>query len=269
MSSLQNVPTSENEHQVTPTVAPAARVTPGVASTAYDDAVSTMIENVRIATHRRQDSYHFPWLRPGYMMQFHEVERAVLRLVARNTEGSLRGLKILDIGCGSGGWLREFIKWGAEPESLYGIDAIEDRVANARRLTPAGVTLICGSAANLEFDNKAFDLVMMFECLCMMTDETMRARMASEALRVLKPSGTLLFYDFRYRRPGLGDVFRPLGRREVKRLFPGCKCHLKSIHPFPPVSRKLAALMPSAWNLLNLFPPLRTSYVGSIRKRER
>ena len=264
MSSFQG----PDQNGVNQTFASSIKTSPPSSPTAYDDGVAVMMENVRIATHRRQESYEFPCLRPGYMMQFHEVERAFLREVARNTEGSLHGLKILDIGCGSGGWLREFIKWGAEPESLYGIDAIEDRVANARRLTPAGVTLICASAANLEFDDESFDLIMMFECLCMMTDETVRARMASEALRVLKPSGTVLFYDFRYRRPGLGDVCRPLGIVDIKRLFPACRYHLKSVHPFPPLSRKLAALTPSAWNLLNIFPPLRTSYVGSIRKRE-
>src|SRR5690348_822358 len=118
---------------------------------AFDAAVSTMVKNVRIATSRKSASYHFPWLRPGYMMQFQEIERAVLGEIRRCFGSSLHGLKVLDIGCGSGGWLREFIKWGAQPESLYGIDAIEERIAEARRLTPAGVRLILGNAVSLEF----------------------------------------------------------------------------------------------------------------------
>src|SRR5262249_24100214 len=53
--------------------------------TAYDQAVSLMIQNVRIATCRKRQSYDFPWLRPGYMMQFQEIEPAVLREVSQRT----------------------------------------------------------------------------------------------------------------------------------------------------------------------------------------
>jgi len=229
------------------------------------DAISEMINNVRAATRRRRRAYDFPWLRAGYMMQFQQVERAVLREVSRHFCG-LEGLKILDIGCGAGGWLREFIKWGAEPGSMTGIDAMEERLAEARHLTSPEVRLIRGNAAHLDLPDQSFDLVMMFECLCMMTDQATRKRMASEALRVLKDNGVLLFYDFRYRRPGLDDVFRPLAMNEIRKLFPGCNLRIRSIHPFPPLSRKFAALTPAAWHLLNFVPPLRTSYFGSIRK---
>ena len=235
------------------------------ASPNEEDAVSTMVENVRTATRRRSAAYVFPWLRAGYMMQFQEIERAVLREISRHFCG-LEGKKILDIGCGAGAWLREFIKWGADPKLMMGIDAIEERLAEARRLTPSDVRLVYGNAASLEVPNESFDLVMLFECLCMMTDHATRRQMASEALRVLKSDGMVLFYDFRYRRPGLDDVFRPLGMREIKELFPGCNLHIRSIHPFPPLSRKFAAVTPAAWHLLNLVPPLRTSYFGSIRK---
>jgi SAM-dependent methyltransferase len=201
------------------------------------------------------------------MMQFQEIERAVLMEVSRHLRGSLHGLRLLDIGCGEGGWIRQFIHWGARPELIFGIDAIEERIAEARHLTPAGVTLICGNAADLQFADESFDLVMLFECLCIMTDSATRMRMASEALRVLKPGGAILFYDFRYGRPGLGDVLRPLRKYEIKQLFPGCDFRLRSIHPFPPLSRKLAGITPAAWHLLNLVPPMRTSYVGTIKKR--
>ena len=98
------------------------------------------------------------------------------------------------------------------------------------------------------------------------TDQATRKKMASEALRVLKNDGVLLFYDFRYRRPRLGDVLRPLAMNGIRDLFPGCSLRIRSIHPFPPLSRKFAALTPAAWHLLNFVPPLRTSYFGSIRK---
>jgi SAM-dependent methyltransferase len=103
--------------------------------------------------------------------------------------GSLDGLRLLDIGCGEGGWIRRFIHWGARPELIFGIDAIEERIAEARHLTPAGVTLICGNAADLQFADESFDLVMLFECLCIITDSATRVRMASEAPRLARRCG--------------------------------------------------------------------------------
>jgi len=267
MSNLEIPATEPIRRTLNAKDAPAVIDASSTSPTAYDPAVSSMIQNVRIATYRKRKSYNFPWLRPGYMMQFQEIERAVLRAVSRHFQGSLAGLKLLDIGCGNGGWIRRFVNWGVRPESIFGIDAIEERIAEARRLIPPGVTLICGNAAALQFGDESFDLVVLFECLCIMTDRATRTRMASEALRVLRPTGAILFYDFRYRRPGLGDVLRPVHKHEIKELFPGCDFHLRSIHPFPPLSRKLAAITPAAWHLLNVLPPIRTSYVGAIRKR--
>jgi SAM-dependent methyltransferase len=71
-----------------------------------------------------------------------------------------------------------------------------------------------------KFADESFDLVTLFECLCIMTDSGTRMRMASEALRVLKPGGAFLFYDFRYRRPGLGDVLRPLRSMRLSNCSP-------------------------------------------------
>jgi len=53
--------------------------------TAYDQAVSLMIQNVRIATCRKRQSYDFLWLRQGYMMQFQEIKPTVLREVSQRT----------------------------------------------------------------------------------------------------------------------------------------------------------------------------------------
>lgn len=231
-----------------------------------DQTSSDIAERVRIATWRKRDSYAYPWLRRGYMIQFREIEYAVLKEVRRCTGGSLAGCRILDIGCGVGGWLREFVKWGADPESLYGIDAMPERIKEARKLSPRGIHLICGNATELEFPDESFDLIMMFQSMCLMLDDNSRQAVAKQSLRVLRPGGAILWYDHRYRRPGLGDVLRPVSRKEIRRLFPGCKYHIKTIHPFPPLARRLTAISPLAWSALNLFPPLRLSYFGSIRK---
>ena len=55
----------------------------------------------------------------------------------------LAGKAILQVGCGSGCWLRDFVKLGALPEDVYGIDLLPDRVVEAPRSVPPAVRVAC------------------------------------------------------------------------------------------------------------------------------
>jgi ubiquinone/menaquinone biosynthesis C-methylase UbiE len=89
-----------------------------------------LIQNrVRHMVGSNQQAYERIWLNPGNLYRIQELERAVLRALVKSGHSKLEGLKVLDIGCGTGHWLREFAKWGAAPENLCGVDLIEDRLA--------------------------------------------------------------------------------------------------------------------------------------------
>ena len=231
------------------------------------DFVAALESRVSRAVEKRRASYRSPRLQRGYMMQFQEIERAVSDELRHCTNGDLSQQRVLDIGCGAGGWLREFVKWGAKPRNLTGIDALRERVEEARELCPTGIQLICGSAENLEFEDESFDIIMLFESMSLILEEDVRRRVAAEALRVLKRSGSILWYEFRYQRPEMKGLLAPVTKGQLKELFPGCNLMLKSIHPFPPISRRLAEIWRPAWYLFNVIPPLRTCYVGTITKR--
>ena len=85
-------------------------------------------------------------------------------------------------------------------------------------------------------------------------------------LRVTKPDGLILWYDFLYDNPKNPDV-RGVRKREIQRLFPGCSVGLRKVTLAPPIVRRLAA---RAWwlcTILEAIPLLRTHYLGVIRKR--
>jgi SAM-dependent methyltransferase len=44
--------------------------------------------------------------------------------------------RVLEVGCGSGGVLRDPIRYGAQAEDLQGVDILSERVERARELTP-------------------------------------------------------------------------------------------------------------------------------------
>ncbi len=71
---------------------------------------------------RSQKRESYSWFNKGHVFLMQELERGLLELLMNNGIDSLATKTILEIGCGSGFWLREFIKFGARPENLTGID---------------------------------------------------------------------------------------------------------------------------------------------------
>jgi ubiquinone/menaquinone biosynthesis C-methylase UbiE len=188
----------------------------------------------------------------------------VLRLLDQYGLMPLAGKRILEVGCGTGKWLRDLIAWGADPETLFGVELLQASAARARRLCPQTVTIECGSAAELRFPSGSFDVVLQATVFTSVLDEDMKQAMAAEMMRVLRPGGMILWYDFFLRSPR-NPYVRPVTRADIHRLFPGCSIDLRRISLAPPLARALA---PRAWGLCSLLsrvPPLCTHYLGAIR----
>jgi ubiquinone/menaquinone biosynthesis C-methylase UbiE len=214
---------------------------------------------------RRECGDLYSFFNPGNLFMVQGRERQILDLLKNSGFGNLKERKILEVGCGAGFWLREFIKWGANPPNLHGIDLIPDRIAHAKNLCPAAVTLRCGNAESLNFSDGFFDLLLQSTVFTSILDYKMKQRIASEMLRVLKPDGLILWYDYHINNPWNPDV-RGVKKREIYRLFPGCRIDLKRITLAPPLCRALAPYSTVLCCLLEKIPMVCTHYLGAIRK---
>ncbi len=96
--------------------------------------------------------------------------------------------------------LRDFIKYGARPENLYGIDLLPDRIEEARRVSP-NIDFRYGNAEELPYEEEFFDIVIQFTVFTSILDMNMKKKVAGEMLRVLKPSGSILWYDYHMNNP--------------------------------------------------------------------
>jgi len=229
---------------------------------------SAGVEEARIRTayaKRQRDDVRYSWFSPGYLFMMQERERRLLTLLRRHGFTFLDTYKILEIGCGTGYWLREFIKWGARPENIIGVDLLSDRVTEAKTLCPEAVQVQCGSAATLTFPGATFDLVLQSTVFSSVLDSRMQRQMASEMLRVVKSDGLILWYDYHVNNPWNADV-RGVARRAIHQLFPGCRIQLQRLTLAPPLLRLLAPYSWLACYLLGKVPWFCTHYLGVIRK---
>lgn len=181
---------------------------------------------------------------------------------------------VLDVGVGSGGLLPWFRDEGGVPERrLAGIDLSDGRVALAREALPTA-DLQVGSAARLPWPDGSFDLVVASTLFSSVLDPDLRARIAAECLRVLKPGGAVLWYDMRDDFLGaalLRRLARPaedwLGHKELARLFPRCEFRLRPATLFMPFARPLVRVsVRLAARVEDAMPFLRGHYQGMIIK---
>lgn len=195
-----------------------------------------------------------------------ELERRILAFLEQHTRAPLDELRILEVGCGTGFWLREFIKWGARPEHLVGIDLLADRVAEAKRLCPEGVTIQSGNAAQINFPSGSLDVVLQSTVFSSILDARMKKSVAREMLRVLRSGGIILWYDFSINNPNNPDV-RGIGKAEIQDLFPNCDVSSSRVTVAPPLARALAG---KSWALCHVLASLRvldTHLLAAIQKK--
>ena len=201
----------------------------------------------------------------SHMYEVQERHRETLRLLGRFGYGDLSTARLLDVGCGDGNMLRQFMQWGATPKHLAGIDLRREPVERALELDP-GLDVRCGSAFALPWPDAFFDLVSLHTVFTSILDAAMRARLAGEVRRVVRPGGAVLWYDFIYNNPSNPDV-QAVARKQVRALFDGFEIHLKRITLAPPLGRLVPeGLLSILYPVLASVPFLCTHDLGLFTK---
>ena len=95
------------------------------------------------------------------------------------------GMRVLDVGCGSGLALELALARGA---TVSGTDATPELLAVAAKRLPYGVELPVGDLENLPFEADVFDAVMSYNALRYATDPVRAVR---EFARVVHPRGQI------------------------------------------------------------------------------
>lgn len=172
-------------------------------------------------------------------------ERSILRLLDRAGMMPLADRRILDVGCGHGQWLIDCETWGARRSNLAGIDLSAQRVetATARLDGPLGADIRLGSAKELPWLDRCFDIVIQSLVLSSIPSIEGRAAVAREMVRVLAPAGLVLSYDIAVRNPQNPRVWA-IPVRQLRTLFPACDVEAVRVTLAPPIARRV---VPRSW----------------------
>jgi len=227
------------------------------------------IERVRREMVRRDreiESAYYGWERPVNRFFHCQLFRECIEALSRARKYPFDNLRVLDVGCGPGTWLLEFVQWGAKPCNIAGIELEPARAASAKeRLSGADIRL--GDAQMLPWPDESFDVLAQFTMFTSILDCSIRTRIASEMLRALRPDGLILWYDFRFDNPRNKSV-RGIGVGEIKRLFPGCTVESRLVTLVPPLARAVVPISWMAAEALETLPFLKTHYLATIHKAQ-
>lgn len=207
----------------------------------------------------------YDFLAPAVWPAVLERQRAMARLLTRHATAPLPELRALDVGCGEGGLLLEWLRFGFAPAHLQGIELIEARAAAARQRLPAAVRLHVGDALGAPITEASQDIVSQSVVFSSLLADDYQQQLAAAMWRWLKPGGAVLWYDFFVDNPANRDV-RGVPLKRVRALFPEGRIDARRITLAPPLARRVAAIHPSLYTAFNTIPLLRTHLLAWIAK---
>lgn len=191
---------------------------------------------------------------PHILMNVQQKERKLVKLLHKQGMVSLSDKRILEVGCGTGSNIMEFIRFGARPENIIGNDLLENRLKTAKNNLPAGVKLLCGDASKLDLPELSFDIILQSTVFTSILSDSMKKDLAENMWRLLKPGGTIIWYDFVIANPHNPDV-RAVPVREIKQLFPFADTiKIKRLTLFPFIAQKVTKRFFTPYLLLCTLP---------------
>jgi ubiquinone/menaquinone biosynthesis C-methylase UbiE len=174
------------------------------------------------------------------LFTWQQRQRRVLDALQRVDLHPIEDKRILEVGCGGGGVLNEYLAYGAEPSRLFGIDLLADRVKRAHRRL-AHLPIAVADGQQLPFRSGVFDLVVQYTAFSSILDAGIKQRVAHEMQRVLhKSGGAILWYDF-WLNP-TNKQTQGIRLDEIRQLFIGYTLHAERITLAPPITRRLVRL---------------------------
>lgn len=200
------------------------------------------------------------------LLSVQQRQRAAIKLLSSRGIQTLRDMDLLEIGCGTGANLMEFLQLGALPERMVGNDLLPERLRQAQHVLPEAMRLLAGNAAELALEESSFDIVYQSTVFSSILDDALQQHIAAAMWKWVRPGGAVLWYDFTCNNPRNPDV-RGVPLPRVRELFPEARITARRVTLAPPLARALVRIHPALYGPFNSVPWLRTHILCWIEKQ--
>jgi len=240
--------------------------TPEIAGIQQDAAEAAAVKD-RYAR-RHNDDWVYSLLRPDALLTIQERQRAIADLFVGIGWQDLASVRLLEVGCGTGANLMDFVRLGIGPDHLQGIELLPSSVEQARRALPSSVRILLGDAASsaaFDIPGASQDVVYQGTVFSSLLDDEFQQRLADAMWQWVKPGGGVMWYDFTMNNPRNPDV-RGVPLARIRRLFPQGRLRVRRLTLAPPLARVVTRVHPSLYTAFNSCPWLRTHVLAWIEK---
>jgi SAM-dependent methyltransferase len=114
----------------------------------------------------------------------------ILEDIVRPDLGSLQGLNLLDVGCGTGTTDRYLVP---RVRNLHGVDISEEMLAKAEHNVPKG-NFSHYDGTNLPFEDGTFDVAVAI-CVLHHVPVSMRRDLVKDMVRIVRPGGVVAIFE--------------------------------------------------------------------------
>jgi SAM-dependent methyltransferase len=202
---------------------------------------------------RHGDALRYSLLNAAVLLATQERQRAIANLLVSVGQGNVTGVRLVEVGCGTGANLLEFLRLGFRPEHLQGIELLTSSAEQARTVLPVSLRIIVGDAAGAAaaaVPDASQDIVYQSTVFSSLLDDAFQHRLAGAMWRWVRPGGGVLWYDFTFNNPRNPDV-RGVPVARVRALFPDAKLRVRRLTLAPPIARTVTRLHPVLYALFN------------------
>jgi len=132
------------------------------------------------------DNYVKSYTKPSSVLDYEKIQRMK---TAVEFAGDIRSNKILDVGTGSGEFMKQMLQ--KSNADIYAMD-ISSKMLRVNKIQNRDVAKIQANTYSLPFKSGVFDLISCLGVLGYINDEKLEKTM-KEYARILKPNGNVIF----------------------------------------------------------------------------
>ncbi len=122
------------------------------------------------------------------------LKKSFIKIINRNKLSLRKFINIIDLGCGTGYWLREIANFKGSSKRLVGLDISKERIKYAKTINN-NIKYIRNDICKIPFKNNSIDFVIAFDVFMFLINENDLIKSFSEIARILKNNGYFLFFD--------------------------------------------------------------------------